>query len=161
MGRVDSARRRRLAAARCHREARGGDIERRSGRLRRAALLRLRSRVVFRHARALDARWPRSPSLLLRRAPDLFARRCACEPLPAAHARGHAPSAARTAWPRRVGGVLPPPQLLPGRRAHDQDVSLSAAARVLDLGKPMTRFWICVVLVWLIPTLALAQGAQP
>src|SRR4030095_14141507 len=51
MGWVDGARRRRLAAARRHRETGGGGTERRPGRLRRAAFLRLRPGVGFRHAR--------------------------------------------------------------------------------------------------------------
>jgi hypothetical protein len=88
-------------------------------------------------------------------------RWCAREPLPAAHTCGPATSAARSAGPRRIGAILPPSQLLPGRREHDQDVSLSAAARVLDLGKPMKRLRTFIALAWVLPASALAQGAQP
>src|SRR5689334_1335073 len=145
MGRTDGARRGRLAAARRERKAGRDGTERRPGRLRRAAVLRLRSRVGFRRPRPPDARRPRHRDVLLRRPPDLFARRRPREPLPAARARRSALSAARTVRPRYVGGILPPPQLLPGRGAHHPDLPLPAVTRLLDLAAPMKGRWIFVL----------------
>src|SRR4029079_7495320 len=106
------------------------------------------------------ARRPRHRAVLLCRASDLFARRSARQPLPAAYPRRSALSAAGPVRDRDVGGILPPPQLLPGRGAHDPDVSLSATARLPDLEAAMKWLSMCALLS-LMPASAVAQEVQP
>src|SRR5262245_61768466 len=161
MGRVDRRWRRRLAAARPDGKTRRERIHRGTGGVRRAEILRLRSWYGFRRPGPLDARRARSRDVLLRWAPDLLARRRAREPLPAARPRRPLLPASCAVRPRHISGILRPPQLLPGCRSDNQEVSLSTAARVPHMASLMKTLRICVVLASLIPAQAFAQESQP
>ena len=166
MGRTDRPGRRGLAARSASRNGRRRRTLRQSRRARAcprdpASTTTDRARTSARR-KFLACRAPVCHRLL-RGPSSLLARRRPGEPLPAARTGGSAAAAARIVRSRRVSGVLRPPDLLSGRRSHQEPVLLSATARVLHMESVVNRgirAAVCgaFIVLWLAPSAAVAQS---